>query len=286
MRIGYLLTPKDLDISRQIRGCDFIISEPLLSTSFPQDYITDFKNPDQWAIRSGRVFDIFALAERKQLRLWIPAIDLVIAGWELRNAIIPSAIDIVLFGSITPSDEIKKVLMELDGKKKNGNIYYAPLVAFEKHIAKYFDEYWNTLKQTDIFPKKTILGVIPDKPFIPYLKDHPDFCDELVLWNRPEELESDLLEIIERNNEMTKKIATASKKVPQISIKGTVAIGPLSVRKSPDLASRAYKILPQGSQLVIRKIEELAPGMIWGMVYEEQWVLISNGTRKFIILDN
>jgi len=282
MRIGYLLSEKDIENGKPILGCNYIVSSPLLSTTFPQDYITDYKSLVSWDRRSSKVLDTVQLAERKQLRIWIPAVDIIFGGWELSKVIETSTIDVVFFGSLTPSDEVKKALSDIYLKKKNGNTFYAPLISY----GKYFNQLWSNLKKTDLFLKKTIVAVILDKEFLSYLKENPDFCDELLLWNRPEELESDLLEIIERNNEMTKKIATASKKVPQISIKGTVAIGPLSVRKSPDLASRAYKILPQGSQLVIRKIEELAPGMIWGMVYEEQWVLISNGTRKFIILDN
>ena len=281
MRIGYLLSEKDIENGKPILGCNYIVSSPLLSTTFPQDYITDYKSLVSWDRRSSKVLDTVQLAERKQLRIWIPAVDIIFGGWELSKVIETSTIDVVFFGSLTPSDEVKKALSDIYLKKKNGNTFYAPLISY----GKYFNQLWSNLKKTDLFLKKTIVAVILDKEFLSYLKENPDFCDELLLWNRPEELESDLLEIIERNREMTKKVTGTGKKI-QILTKGIVAVGPLSVRKSPDASSRVYKVLPKGVQLSFRKIEEVSPGMIWGMVNEEEWVLISNGSRKYVILDN
>jgi hypothetical protein len=73
-------------------------------------------------------------------------------------------------------------------------------------------------------------------------------------------------------------------KQERVSLKGTVLIGPLGVRKLPDLTLRTYKVIPRNAELKITKVFEPTPGLKFGKIATEQWVLISNGPRTFIVI--
>ena len=284
MKIGMLVTQQDSISPEHAQILDFLISDgtPYTEPALHQDVLLTLNPAGDAPDTKEQIHTAFMTALSKKARMWIPVVYLMSFSEEIKFAAVHSPVDVVFCGPLVFTSNTEKIL-NLIRVEKAGEVYYAPIGGYSEESRNVYKKYIDSFNKDMTFTKKLILAFIPSVDLVNLLKDNHIFCDELVLWSYSGAKKYDILEVLAEKRKQAQK-AEEEKKLAK-GIIGTVVNGPIGVRTKPAANAAFTTTIAKGVRVKFERIDESVPGVKFGMISKDKWILIQLGPRIFVTLD-